>query len=175
MSKSYDQESMLKLLKRAQDTYGNANQMSVVTEECCELGQVSAKYSRYPDHKSFCESMYKGKTLREHIIEEVGDVIVCLNHLMGMFEITNEELDATINPKLERLEGWLDASNSMYQTTIDREVNTTRIFVDKKYRKPKVVKSCKHQGTPYEEECARCDGNLPCKEVSKDATGTKEV
>lgn len=104
------------VLRRAQEVYGFSNQVSVSAEECCELAMVLLKYVRYPDHKVACSK------LREKIVEEYGDVKICMRHLEMMFEITPEEVDVVIGKKIDRLERWLDSSNSMYQTTIDREV-----------------------------------------------------
>ena len=114
MKKRYSSDATEKLLKRAQDTYGYRNQVSVAIEECCELGQILSKYVRYPSHLEASEK------LRDQIIEEVADVTVCMIHLRTIFKIQPEELLSAMDIKLERLERWLDSSNDMYQTTIDR-------------------------------------------------------
>ena len=111
-----DKNKTREILKRAQETYGYSNQVSVAAEECCELAMACNKYIRYPDHETACEK------IREKIIEEVGDVGICLEHLYMIFQITPEEVAKAKAAKLERLERWLNASSSMYQTTIDREV-----------------------------------------------------
>lgn len=111
-----DIHNMYKLLHRAQNTYGYANQVAVATEELCELGAVLSKYVRYPDHEA------ASKSLREKIVEETSDVVIVLHHLYTMFNITPEEQDRIIDAKLKRLERWLDTNDNFVQTTIDREV-----------------------------------------------------
>lgn len=111
-----DPNKALSLLSKAQITYGYANQVTVATEELCELAAVLSKYPRYPDHKLACEK------LRAKIVEEMADVYIVLEHLTMIFDISQTELDASMDIKLERLERWLSASSDFYQTTIDREV-----------------------------------------------------
>ena len=111
-----DFDRLKAILKRAQDTYGYKNQMSVVAEECCELGKECNKYVRYPNHE------VAERELRDKILTEVADMIICLNHLYMMFDINPEECEKHVEVKLDRLERWLDSSSDMYQTTIDREV-----------------------------------------------------
>ena len=110
-------QEQLALLKKAQDTYGITNQLSVVMEECCELATVLAKYIRYPDHESFCID-HRDKDL----LGEIADVYICLHHLIMMFNVTTVELDGMVDAKLARLKRWLDASPDMLQTVIDRDV-----------------------------------------------------
>jgi NTP pyrophosphatase (non-canonical NTP hydrolase) len=111
-----DAHKMIKLLTRAQDIYGYANQVTVATEELCELAQVLCKYPRYPDHQT------ASGAIRPKVVEEIADVIICLQHLYLIFNIESDELDRVMDAKLERLQRWLDASDDFYQSTIDREV-----------------------------------------------------
>lgn len=103
------------ILKRAQKTYGYANQVTVAMEELAELIAVLAKYPRYPDH----ETAYI--RLRSKIIEEIADVHIILSHLNIMFKLREEEVSDVMDAKLDRLKRWLDASDSQLQTTVDRE------------------------------------------------------
>lgn len=111
-----DNHKMYKILHEAQETYGYSNQCAVAAEECCELAIVLNKYVRYPDHTTASEK------LRHKIVEEIGDVVICLNHLYMMFNITEEEITEAMDGKLERLQRWLRDSKDLYQSTIDREV-----------------------------------------------------
>lgn len=111
-----DYHKMYRILQRAQDTYGYANQVSVATEELCELGSVLSKYVRYPDHDTACVA------IRAKVVEEVADVCVVLQHIHMIFGITEKELEEAMWKKLERLERWLDTSEDFYQTTLDRDV-----------------------------------------------------
>ena len=112
------QDFMQTVLKRAQDTYGFANQLTVATEELCELAAVLSKYPRYPNHELASEK------IREKVIEEMADVIICLEHIYMIFKVQDAEIDGAIESKIERLTRWLNASDSQYQTTVDRELKT---------------------------------------------------
>lgn len=119
-----DQHRMYNLLHKAQETYGYAQQVNVAAEECLELALACLKYARYPDHTTFCESEYKGRNLRDMIIEETADVVIILHHLYTMFNIQPDEQQAWIDAKLDRLQRWLEENNpDMYKTTVDRDVN----------------------------------------------------
>jgi NTP pyrophosphatase (non-canonical NTP hydrolase) len=109
---------MYNILARAQNTYGYANQVSVAAEECCELAAVCNKYVRYPDHDSACVD------LRQKLVNETADVVVILNHLYMIFNITPEEQEKAIDAKLARLVRWMDKSPDLFQSTIDRVVDT---------------------------------------------------
>lgn len=106
---------MRDLLKQAQDKYGYANQVTVATEELLELGAVLTKYPRYSSHEK------ASKALREHIIEEMADVYIVLQHLKMIFDVSLEELVEVERAKLARLERWLNSGEGMEQTTKDRE------------------------------------------------------
>lgn len=107
---------MYELLRRAQDRYGKANQISVTVEELCELGAVLSKYPRYPSHETAVEK------IRQKVIEEAADVYICLGHVREIFGIKDEELHAAMDVKLERLRRWLDSGKGFEQTTVDRDV-----------------------------------------------------
>ena len=111
-------KKQIDLLRKAQDTYGVTNQISVVVEECCELATVLTKYIRYPDYESFCKDHRDTK-----LMSEIADVYICLHHIFMMFNVTQVELDTMVDAKLARLKRWLDASPDMIQTTVDRSVN----------------------------------------------------
>jgi hypothetical protein len=119
-----DIHKMLDILHKAQETYGYANQVTVAAEECLELALILQKYPRYPTHTDFCEALDKDKgvTMRERVVEEAADVVICLNHLYTMFNVTPEEVERYMDEKLERLQRWLNAEDkTMYQTTVDRD------------------------------------------------------
>ncbi len=107
---------MKKLLKRAQDTYGYTNQITVATEELCELACILAKYPRYHNHEAACAD------LRDRVVDELADVTVVSKHIEMIFDITPKELYDRVQLKLARLERWLDTDSSMETTVKDREV-----------------------------------------------------
>jgi NTP pyrophosphatase (non-canonical NTP hydrolase) len=105
----------LELLKKAQETYGNKNQIVVSIEECCELAAILSKYVRYPDHDTAKKDLY------EKVLSEVADIIICLNHIIMIFDIDkSNDIDKVISHKLERLKLWLSKSDNIYQTVLER-------------------------------------------------------
>lgn len=111
-----DSCSRLEVLQIARDTYGNTNQLMVSIEELNELSCVLAKYPRYEEHSKAVTE------LRDKVLDEVADVYVVLNHIVNIFELNCTEIDERMDKKVDRLRGWLRKSDSMEQTTIDREV-----------------------------------------------------
>lgn len=69
--------------------------MMIAMEECSELIQAISKCLR-------SEDLIPTET-REHLIEEMADVTICLEQLMAMYSITFQELDAWIERKELRL------------------------------------------------------------------------
>lgn len=105
-----------KVLNKARKTYGNKAQIAVVAEECCELEKELLKYLRYDSHDRAVDNLRKG------VLDEVADVLICLNHVACIFDIRLSELEAIMKSKINRLEGWLDKSDSPELTTIEREL-----------------------------------------------------
>lgn len=106
---------MREILKKAQERYGKKNQIAVTLEELAELSAVLPKYLRYPTHEEGVAA------IREHVVEEVADVVICLEHVSMIFDITPEELLRVKMAKLGRLQRWLDTEEGFHQTTKDRE------------------------------------------------------
>ena len=105
------------ILRKARETYGDKNQIIVSIEECNELSAILAKFARYHNSsKAVLE-------LKSRVLDEVSDVLIVLEHVKAIFNITEEEIISRRNQKLERLERWLDTSTDMEQTTIDREIH----------------------------------------------------
>lgn len=110
---SKEQKAVLAL---ARDTYGETGQILVALEELCELSAVCAKYPRYDSKEKATEELHS------KAIDEVADVLVVLDHIINIFELDPKEIQARISAKVERLSRWLNKSQSMEQTTVDREV-----------------------------------------------------
>jgi len=103
-------------LQHARDTYGNANQILVAIEELNELACVLAKYPRFDTHEAALQKTAQAAT------DEVADVYVILEHVKAIFGMTDNTLQRVIDKKTDRLSRWMTVSDSMEQTTIDREV-----------------------------------------------------
>lgn len=67
----------------------------ITMEECAELSKE-------------CSKQFRQKGIRENIIEEMADVLICIDYLSCMYDITTEELQNIIDFKqtrtLERLQ-----------------------------------------------------------------------
>lgn len=105
-----------KILYDIRKTYGSTTQILVSNEELCELAAVCAKFPRYKDpEKARAE-------LRSAAIDEVADVMVILDHVINIFQLSEEEIRKRIGGKLDRVVRWLSESSDQEQTTVDREV-----------------------------------------------------
>lgn len=120
-------------LKRAVETYGAQRQICVAAEELCELSSVLMKYARYDTHDAAVKAM------REKVIDEVADVVVMINQLYTIFDLHDPEVFKRAQAKVARLEGWLAKSDSLQQSTTDREVPDEK---DLSYLLDKHCKNC---------------------------------
>ena len=77
------------IVARSLETYGNGMQLVVCMEELSELTQAISKEIR-------------GRGDRSNLVEEMADVIICLEILKQVFEITDEDIDSWIKYKQER-------------------------------------------------------------------------
>lgn len=106
----------LQTLQRARETYGAHKQIGVAAEECTELAKELIKAFRYD---SFDDVV---KNTKENVVDEVADVLIVLDHVLQLFNITSEDLQPHVTKKLQRLEYWLDNSDSIEFTTKCREI-----------------------------------------------------
>lgn len=77
------------IVSRSLETYGNGIQLLVCMEELSELTQAISKEIR-------------GKNNRNNIIEEMADVIICLEILKQIFAVTNVEIEEWVKFKQGR-------------------------------------------------------------------------
>ena len=104
------------ILKKARDTYGDTTQILVSVEELNELSCVCAKFPRYED------SDRARKELHNKAVDEVADVLIILDHIINIFDLTPVDIGERVEAKIERMERWLNASKSQSQTMVDRKV-----------------------------------------------------
>lgn len=104
------------VLAKARETYGDTAQILVSTEELCELAAVCSKYPRYKTQEKAQDELH------DKAVDEVADVLIVLDHVINIFGLTPVDIGDRIAGKIARLERWLNTSNSMEQTTVDREV-----------------------------------------------------
>ena len=69
--------------------YGRNNQSTVCMEECAELIQAVSKAKR-------------GKINRDNMIEEIADVLICIEMLKQMYMISDEKINKWIEKKQVR-------------------------------------------------------------------------
>lgn len=77
------------IVSRSLNTYGNGMQLVVCMEELSELTQAISKEIR-------------GKDSRNNVIEEIADVLICIEIIKQVFEITDEDIGSWIKYKQER-------------------------------------------------------------------------
>ena len=83
---------------KAIELYGEKAQKLMAIEEMSELT------------KEICKD-FRGKLDREHLIEEIVDVIITIDQLMMMYEISGDEMEQMRERKFERLKERLEMVN----------------------------------------------------------------
>lgn len=75
------------------DHYGVEAQIPVFMEECAELAQAISKMHRKPS-----------AARRDNLVEELADVLICMNQLQLIYGIQNWELQKKVREKTQRTE-----------------------------------------------------------------------
>lgn len=109
-------EDDIATLQEARDTYGAHKQIGVAAEECTELAKELIKAFRYDN---FDDAVINTK---DSVVDEVADVLIVLNHVITLYNITLSDIAPHIRKKLLRLRFWLDNSDSIEFTTKCRSV-----------------------------------------------------
>ena len=91
-------KEIIDIYKQAIDTYGVRAQKLMAIEEMSELT------------KEICKD-FRGKLNREHLIEEIIDVIITIDQLIMMYEISEEEIVSMCIRKINRLKERLEKQN----------------------------------------------------------------
>ena len=143
-------EKSKNVLAKARVTYGSKNQISVAIEELNELACVLCKFIRYEHEEDAIDSLYA------HVIDELADVLVVTDHIKAIFDLADSTIEARAEAKVARVRNWLEKSDSMEQTTVDREVPdpTEKVFCDS-VAHPN-CKNCANNGDRA--TCEQCDG-----------------
>lgn len=90
-----DIERLGRTLDRALSFFGDKEQQ---IKTCEELGELQAEIFK----------SLKGKADKEHITEEIVDVLVCVEYLKKIHDISDYELDNMFGKKVDRLIKLLD-------------------------------------------------------------------
>ena len=78
------------VVKRTIEHYGKDLQSTVCMEECAELIQAISKEKR-------------GKSDKEHLSEEIADVIICIEMLKEIYSISDDMISEWIQIKEARI------------------------------------------------------------------------
>lgn len=81
------------------DRYGIQNQSLVAMEELSELQKAVSKLVRYPEERT---KPFDFKGLRNNLIEEMADVLICMDQLKEYYKIKASEIQSIIDSKQAR-------------------------------------------------------------------------
>lgn len=95
----FEQEIDEKINKETMDRYGIQNQSLVAMEELSELQKAISKLVRNPEEKT---KPLEFKGLRNNLIEEMADVIICMDQLKEYYKIKASDIQIIINSKQAR-------------------------------------------------------------------------
>ena len=79
--------------------YGIEKQSLVAMEELAELQKAISKLVRDPKEKT---KPLEFKGLRHNLIEEMADVLICMDQLINFYKIDRSEIQELIQAKQER-------------------------------------------------------------------------
>lgn len=93
----YNKNEILQVSNKMIETFGEDSQIDVCIEEMSELIKELIKYKRSKIHEN-----EKQNARREHVIEEMGDVIFTIESLKIIFGISDEEVKEIVAKKAKR-------------------------------------------------------------------------
>lgn len=73
--------------------YGEENQLRICMEECAELIQAISKVQRYPESKEH----------KANLLEEIADVLICIEYVKLIYGISEMFIDKEIEYKIQRI------------------------------------------------------------------------
>ena len=88
-----------KIRNETLERYGIERQSLVAMEELSELQKAISKLVRNPEEKT---KPLEFKGLRHNLIEEMADVIICMDQLKEYYNVTHAEIQINIDLKQER-------------------------------------------------------------------------
>ena len=100
------------VVKRSIEHYGKDVQSTVCMEECAELIQAISKEKR-------------GKSDKDHLAEEIADVIICIEMLKQIYNITEDEIYSWVITKQERIIRIIEKDTQSTKTNAERIRNMT--------------------------------------------------
>ena len=100
------------VVKRSIEHYGKDVQSTVCMEECAELIQAISKEKR-------------GNSDKDHLAEEMADVIICIEMLKQIYNITEDEIYSWVITKQERTIKRIKKDTQSTETNAERIRNMT--------------------------------------------------
>ena len=100
------------VVKKSIEHYGKDVQSTVCMEECAELIQAISKEKR-------------GKSDKGHLAEEIADVIICIEMLKQIYNITEDEIYSWVIDKQERIIRRIEKDTQSTKTNAERIRNMT--------------------------------------------------
>ena len=100
------------VVKKSIENYGKDVQSTVCMEECAELIQAISKEKR-------------GKSDKDHLAEEMADVIICIKMLKQIYNITEDEIYSWVINKQERIIERIKKDAQSTRTNAERIRNMT--------------------------------------------------
>lgn len=93
------QEIDARINNETMDRYGIERQSLVAMEELSELQKAISKLVRNPKERT---KPLEFKGLRHNLIEEMADVLICMDQLINFYKIDRSEIQELIQAKQER-------------------------------------------------------------------------
>ena len=87
--------------------FGVRAQMKKLNEECFEFLEAVDTYEDFSDGLYTHASPEDINFFRDHVIEEMGDMLLLLTQFSVLYKIDKDELDKWMDYKLERTEGYI--------------------------------------------------------------------
>lgn len=87
------------IIEETLDRYGIEKQSLVAMEELSELQKAISKLVRNPEEKT---KPLEFKGLRHNLIEEMADVLICMDQLIEFYHIQRPDIQDIIRAKQER-------------------------------------------------------------------------
>lgn len=88
-----------KIIDETMDRYGIERQSLVAMEELSELQKAISKLVRNPEERT---KPLEFKGLKNNLIEEMADVLICMDQLIEYYQIERHEIQELIQAKQER-------------------------------------------------------------------------
>ena len=121
------------VVQQSIEHYGKDVQSTVCMEECSELIQAISKEKR-------------GKSDKDHLAEEIADVIICIEMLKQIYNIAEDEIYSWVITKQERTIERIKKDVQSTDTNTERIRNMTYGVCEWKYNDSEYYfeSSCKH-------------------------------